>query len=393
MKLACIFITHFPFKAEAQRRPELRQQPSLVVRAEGSHKLVADFSPSLHGVEVGMPLQQALTYARSAKLVEADDAYYRSLSIEILDALERRSPAVEEAGIGCAYVGLGGLEELYDGEARLVVMLQRAVPAHYGARVGIGSNKFIAYVAAASAEPGRAVKAPEDGRRFLSSLSVDLLPVSYRTRSRLHEFALHRLGDVTALSAGALQAQLGPEGRLAWELASGIDRRPLTPRKQPLQVTEHLSFPSPVSSMEPILFGLDRLLDRAFSRPEIMNRYARAAEMQGQVFRAGAWHKRAAFKDPVGSKPRALFILKNCIEASPLPGPLEDLGLTLSGLTGESGRQGSLFTDVRRREQIAEAVKEMESRFGARPPLFRVVEVEPWSRIPERRRALVPFVP
>jgi hypothetical protein len=41
---------------------------------------------------------------------------------------------------------------------------------------------------------------------------------------------------------------------------------------------------------------------------------------------------------------------------------------------------------------LREAVKELKLKLGY-SPLYRVVEVDPWSRIPERRHALLNFEP
>jgi hypothetical protein len=41
---------------------------------------------------------------------------------------------------------------------------------------------------------------------------------------------------------------------------------------------------------------------------------------------------------------------------------------------------------------LRDAVKELKLRLG-HSPLYRVVEVDPWSRIPERRHALLSFDP
>jgi DNA polymerase-4/protein ImuB len=100
-----------------------------------------------------------------------------------------------------------------------------------------------------------------------------------------------------------------------------------------------------------------------------------------------------SFKQPISDARHGLTLVKHSLECQPPPGALESLSLTLSGLTGDAGRQESLFRDVRRRENLQEALSQMEARFGRRPPIFQVREVEPWSRLPERRQALVPFVP
>ena len=325
--------------------------------------------------------------------MEADEAYYQAVFDDILRDLEQRSPVVEEAGLGLAFIGLDGLEELYGGDSRMVQALQSSVPDHFGAQVGVGHDKFTAYLAALSAEPGRAFRAPIDGRGFLKGFPVDVLPVSYQTKARLHEFALKTLGDVAALSMGPLQAQFGPEGRVIWELANGIDRRPLLPRNVEDTVSESLTFPDPTATWGSILLGVEALLGRAFLRPELKGRYARLTSLKGQVYRRSTWTKRVTFKEPVGDKLRAMSRIKGSLEATQIPGPLEDLTLTLSGLTGEAGRQGSLFIEIRKREQVREAIRQMDAVFGKPPLIFQVREVEPWSRIPERRHALVQYVP
>ena len=38
-------------------------------------------------------------------------------------------------------------------------------------------------------------------------------------------------------------------------------------------------------------------------------------------------------------------------------------------------------------------MRQMEVRLRAKPPVFKVKDIEPWSRIPERRQALVQFDP
>ena len=99
------------------------------------------------------------------------------------------------------------------------------------------------------------------------------------------------------------------------------------------------------------------------------------------------------FREPVGDPQAAAALVKHTLEGHPPTGPLEELRLTLSGLTGEAGRQESLFGDVRRQENLMEALRQLRARLGSQPPIYQIHEVEPWSRLPERRQALVPFAP
>ena len=393
MKIACVLVTHLPIKAELRRYPELRRRPVVITESYGSKELVLDSSSEARGVIAGMSLQEAVSRCKGTVLLQADTPYYESGFNALVHSLEQRSPLVEKAELGSIYVGLDGLETMYGGEARLITSLLQAVPQEFNPRIGVALGKFPAYVAAVTSGGGRATRVPGGVAGFLKEFSIDLLPMSWENKTRLHRFGLHTLGQLAALPVGSVQAQLRSEGKKAWELASGIDRSPLLPYRHEEAVTEFLTFPSPTITQYAILTAMETLLGRAFTRPQIRGKYVRTAAIESQVLRHPPWTRRFAFKEAVGNKEKALFSLKSRLDSIALPGPLEDMKLTLSGFTSESGIQSSLFLDVRKHEQLREMMQQLEALLGCRPPIFQVRDVEPWSRIPERRQALVPFDP
>lgn len=393
MKIACVLVTHLPLKAELRRRPELLGKPVVITESYGSKQVVLDSSSEARGVVAGMSFQEAVSRRKDIVLLQADEPYYHSVFTGMVTSLEERSPLVEKAELGCTYVGLDGLEAMYGGEARLVASLLQAAPHQFNPRIGVAMGKFPAYVAAVTSGGGRATKVPGEVAGFLKEFSVDLLPLSWQNKARLHHFGLHTLGQLAALPVGSVQAQLRAEGRRAWELAKGIDTSPLVPCRREEVVTEFLTFPSPTITQHAILTAIAILLGRAFARPEVRGRYVRTATIESHIIRHSPWVKRFSFKEAVGSKEKALFALKSRLDAITLPGPLEDMKLTLAGLTGESGIQSSLFSDVRKREQLREMMQQLEALLGGKPPIYQMKDVEPWSRIPERRQALVLFDP
>ena len=109
MKIACVLITHLPVKAEQRRRAGLRERPVIIVESYGSKQVVLDSSPKAVGITAGMPLQEALSRCKGAALLQADEPYYRTVFDGIVGQLAQKSPVVERAELGCAYVGLDGL--------------------------------------------------------------------------------------------------------------------------------------------------------------------------------------------------------------------------------------------------------------------------------------------
>ena len=64
--------------------------------------------------------------------------------------------------------------------------------------------------------------------------------------------------------------------------------------------------------------------------------------------------------------------------------------MKITGLGHQIGKQRSLFTEVRAQDHLLDDIKQLELRLGS-PQVFKIKEVEPWSRIPERRYALAPL--
>jgi DNA polymerase-4/protein ImuB len=154
-----------------------------------------------------------------------------------------------------------------------------------------------------------------------------------------------------------------------------------------------LAFADPVGTIGIVLTAVESLLALVFTQESMRGRFARVCTLDGAVFRASPWHRRMVFKESLGDRTKAFSVVRHALENTPPPGPLEELRLTLSSITGEGGRQESLFRDVRREENLKEALRQLHARLGVQPPIYHVREVEPWSRLPERRQALVPFSP
>ena len=393
MKIACVLITHLPVKAEVRRNDALRDRPVLITTQSSGGARVLDVSSQVTGVSTGMPLQEALSRCGGAALIEADETYYHQVFDRIVERLHDKSPLIEKGELGCTFLDMHGTEKMYGGDEGIACSLLEAVPDDLAPRVGLAESKFPAYVAADTSKPGHATRVPKDVAPFLNDLSIDLLPLSWEDRVRLHGFGIHTMGQITSLSIGSMQAQFGTQGRVGWELASGIDNSPFVSSKHQEAVTDFLAFPIPATSLFAILPAIEILLGRVLSHPSLRGKYLRSISLQANVLNRSPWSKRLAFKSPINRKEPALFVLRNALEATEIPGPLEDIRMTVSDTAGESGTQSSLFVEVRKQQQLREVMRQLEVRLRARPPIYKVIDIEPWSRIPERRQALVEFAP
>ena len=70
---------------------------------------------------------------------------------------------------------------------------------------------------------------------------------------------------------------------------------------------------------------------------------------------------------------------------------IEEISMTFSAISNESGKQQSMLKSVRSQDQLRETILQLSKRLRVKPPIYKIKEIEPWSRIPERRQALVDF--
>jgi DNA polymerase-4/protein ImuB len=234
--------------------------------------------------------------------------------------------------------------------------------------------------------------AERDTRAFLAPLSVrHLTLLEPDVLQRLELLGLRTMGDLAALPLGAVQAELGPAGARAWRLARGQDHEPVVPKPVPPRVQGGLRFDDPLGSVERVLAAIDQLLAHTFGQPALQGRSVRQVRLRALLSDGSSWERLYTFKEALSTRDTARRAIKSKLDLPNglPPAPVEELGLELLGLGGEAARQPGLFAArARQLAEIAETVRHLRARYG-RVPLYHVIELEPWSRIPERRWALV----
>lgn len=396
MMLACLSVPALPLSAELADRPSLDGRPLALVDGRRTRVLHATAEAQRYGVRPGQTLREAAALCPALVVLEERPARGARAAEALVEGAYAVSPLVEEASPGEVYVGLDGLDGLYPRPGMVERALLDAVPEALQPRLGIAETRFTAYVAARCASPGESLRIPPDeAAGFLADKPAAWLPLPAEEIERLRLFGIHRMGEFTALPAHAAAAQFGVPGRDAWLAACGRDPRPLRPRPfAGERVVEHAASEPPLLSRESMMRTVELLLIRALRHPRAARRFVRCIRLRATTEDDRLWERDQMLREPTGDRERLWQALRPVLEYAQFPGPINRLELELVGLTAESGRQPSLLgaERVRRREQMDEMVRHLKARYGL-SPVARVVEMEPWSRIPERRWALMDYDP
>ena len=390
--IACILISGFELRAALRERPRLGLQPAALAPLPGTEPVLGPVNAAAEaaGVRPEMRLGEALATCPSLVLVERDPAGVEQAWEQIVRRLEDDGFAVEPVEPGCLYFETRGVERLYGGVAPVLKRALRAVGSSWDACAGAADRRFAALAAAAIARPGQALVVSDDHtQEFLAPLPLTLLPVGEEIREDCEQLGIKKIGQLAGLPGAAVAERLGPDGRHAWSLARGEDRGRVSARRPPAEIAERLEFPEEVGNELTLRRALTALLDRILARPERGGREIRKVALSARLVGGGSWRRTLTLREP--SVERGALRAALGPKLAELPAPVLALGLELLVLTQTEGRQLALVPAEgdELQSRLREGLRQVRASAGA-GAVATVVEVAPWSRIPEQRALLVP---
>jgi len=390
--IACLLIPGFDLRSALRERPRLELEPAALAPLPGTEALVGAVTAAAAaaGVQPRMRLGEALAMCPALRLVEQDPAAVEREWEGVLQRLEDSGFAVDPEEPGCVYFQTDGVERLYGGlEAALERALASVGPA-WDPRAGAAQRRFAALAAASVARPGQAlVVAGGKEEGFLAPLPLSLLPLSTDRYAELEGLGMRKLGELAALPGGSVAERLGPEGRRAWALANGGEKGRIRGRRPPAELAEALEFPEAVGNELTLRRAFGALLDRLLARPERAGRPLRKAALSARLVGGGSWRRTVTLRDPTAERPRLRAALgPKLLE---LPAPVVELRLEAVELSESVGRQLELVRPAgdELAAQLSDGLKQVRASTGS-GSVCAVVEVAPWSRIPEARALFVP---
>src|SRR5947208_312882 len=388
--IACLSIPGFDLKAALRKAPSLALRPAALSPEPGGEPLIGPVTAAAEaaGVRPGMRLGEALATCPRLVLVDADPAAAEQAWEEVVRSLEDAGFAVEPAATGVAYFETRGVERLYGG---LEPALRRALAAAGGwdARIGAAGRRFAALAAASVARPGRLlVVRDEEIGRFLAPLPLTLLPIDRRRYEELESLGVRRIGQLAGLPGSAVAERLGPDGRRAWSLARGGAAARVRGRRPPSELAETLEFPEAVANELTLRRALGALIETALARPERRDRFVRKVALTAVIVGGGSWRRTLTLREPNADGSRIRVALAS--KLAELPGPVVELRLELVELTEPAGLQLELLAaGAEDRRRLSDGLRQVRASTGS-GSVCNVVEVAPWSRIPETRALFVP---
>ncbi|SDX58504.1 DNA polymerase IV [Roseicitreum antarcticum] len=236
-KIIHVDMDAFYASVEQRDNPDLRGKP-VAVGGSAARGVVAaaSYEARVFGVRSAMPSVTARRKCPDLIFVRPRFEVYRAVSAQIRAIFAEFTDLIEPLSLDEAYLDVS--------ENRQGVTLATDVARQVRARIrtetglsasaGISYCKFLAKIASDINKPdGQAVIPPRRGADFVAALPVAKFHgVGPATAARMERLGIQTGADLRAKEAAFLRAHFGKSGRWYYDIARGIDNRPVQPHRR-----------------------------------------------------------------------------------------------------------------------------------------------------------------
>jgi protein ImuB len=378
----------FPLRIAVLEARVAWDDPIALGPAPGEAQVIGTCSPAAwnEGVRPGLRVGEALARCPALDLVTPHPDAVRMAVDRVTERLEALGAAVEAHGHGMWSFMAGGLMRLHGGLPTVMRRTRAALPVGCDGRVGAAPTPFSSIEAAR----GGVVVHHDEVAGFLAPLPSSRLPLDAAGHRLLQSLGLRTIGQVAALPHPAVLDRLGRGGERAWLMARGEDDPRLTPRTPPELVEESMDFPESVGALQALEAAMRMLIIRICDRTTARGGSVRSLVLRASTWDGGSWTSPVALREATADPTR---IGLACIpRLGRIGAPVTRLAIEADAGGPAGAGQMTLVArpDDERRRRAAAALEQVRASEGD-AQVLRLVEIEPWSRLPERQWALGPY--
>lgn len=370
--------------------PEYKGHP-VIVGGLSSRGVVAtaSYEARKFGVHSAMPISRAKKLCPQGIFVYPNMARYKEISHVIHKVMEEFTPLIEPLSLDEAFLDVTGITHKFTGPKALGRAIKDRVFAETGLIIsaGLAPNKFLAKLASDLDKPDGLVVIPYGKEcESLANLPIKRIwGVGPSTERRLKHGGFLLIKDIQALSdEKPLIPYVGNQARRIWELAGGIDERPVEPDRQIQSVGNEETYESDVEDPAVIDLELHYFANRVAKRLRKYGLMGHTVSIKVRYndFKTVSRQKRL---DSATDQERIIYdtsmLLWNKLmrERTGIPfvqahtsvldvpvKPIRLLGVTVSGLSTEGIVQEDLFSIEadEKEEKLSTVLDSLASKFG-----------------------------
>ena len=363
--------------------PEYKGHP-VIVGGLSSRGVVAtcSYEARKFGVHSAMPSSRAKKLCPDGIYVYPRMDRYKEVSHQIFSIMKEFTPHIEPLSIDEAFLEVSGMSTMYSGPKALGRAIKDRVFEETGLIIsaGLAPNKFLAKLASDLDKPDGLVVIPYGREKeILAPLPIKRIwGVGPRTEKILKTGGFHLMRHIQALpDESSLIPLVGNQARRIWELANGIDDRPVETDRKIQSIGAEETYEEDLTDGSAIELEFRYFANRLSKRLRKRNLLGHTVSIKVRYDDFTTVSRQKRLDTPSDHEhvffETALLLWNKLMQdkTSGLtfmdpPGPIRLLGLTVSGLDEEVPMQDSLFESPKyeTENKLAGVLDSLESKFG-----------------------------
>jgi DNA polymerase-4 len=343
------------FAAVEQRdHPELRGKP-LLIGHDGPRGVVAtaSYEARLFGCHSAQPMSIAKRLCPQAIILPVGMECYHAVSEQMFSILDGFSPVIEPLSIDEAFLDLTGTERALGRPLDVAHKLKERIKSdlRLTASVGLAPNKYLAKLASDMKKPdGLVVIGADDIDRILPPLPVTKLwGIGRATAARLAPLGIRTIADLRNKPLDWLEKHFGSEAKRYFELARGIDDRPVVPDREAKTIGHEQTFEVDVADADEIRRVLLHQVEQVAHRLRKRGLRAHGVVVKIRFAKFETINRSSTLDNPTNSTEELWEAARGLFNKWSFQ-PVRLIGMTAERLTKGQGQLG-LFTDPQKERQ------------------------------------------
>ncbi len=243
---------------EQMDNPKISGRPVIVGGDPQGRGVVAacSYEARKFGIHSAMSAARAIRLCPHALFVRPRKDRYKEISVQIMDIFRSSSPCIEPLSVDEAFLDITENHDTISAAAETAEQIRSRVFHEVGltCSAGVSYNKFLAKVASDINKPdGLTVISPEQAKAFIASLPIGkFYGVGKVTEEKMHALGIRRGLDLLRFRKNELVRFFGKAGTFFYDIARGIDERPVQVRKGRKSIGTETTLQTDLSDLEQI---------------------------------------------------------------------------------------------------------------------------------------------
>jgi DNA polymerase IV len=301
----------------------------------------ASYEARKYGIRSAMPSRTAIQRCPHLIFVPPRFEVYRAISEQIRTIFRRHTELVEPLSLDEAYLDVTVNKAGISSATEIAKQIKKSIHSETGltASAGISINKFLAKTASGMNKPdGLTLILPDEAAAFVESLAIErFYGIGPATTEKMHELNICTGLDLKQWTESNLLKQFGKVGSFYYQIARGIDERPVNPNRIRKSIGAETSYEPDLADTVAIQRALEAIAREVYRRMERHGNKGRTLTLKVKLADYRQMTRSRTLLDFIASETEILTLSQELLRGIALQNEkVRLLGITLSSLDTES---------------------------------------------------------